>query len=294
MRRIISGFYFSSQFQSTNYAHFSAYYNYHTEFIEKKHARFVHALTYERGQHLLTTSAIYFRRPCPHIDNLNANGGSPMQNQEQQLIENLFSRLKQAGEQSGPRDAGAEQLIRQHLQSQPDAPYYMAQAILIQEAALKKLNARITELENMQAQQQAPQQSGGFLSGLFGSGSRPQPPQQQQSGWNNAAPQQPAAPARGTGFLGGALQTAVGVAGGVVMADMLTSLFHHSQPEEIVNIINEPALPQVDDNLDTFNGNDSSNAFLNDNSSWNDNSFADNSDLNDFDSGGFDDDDSFV
>jgi len=220
-----------------------------------------------------------------------------MQNQEQQLIENLFSRLKQAGEQSGPRDADAEQLIRQHLQNQPDAPYYMAQAILIQEAALKKLNARITELENNQAQQQAPQQSGGFLSGLFGGGSRQQQPQQQQPGWNSPPPQyaqQPAAPARGTGFLGGALQTAVGVAGGVVMADMLTSLFHHSQPEEIVNIINEPALPQVDENLDTFNGNDSSNAFLSDNSSWNDNSFADNSDLNDFDNGGFDDDDSFV
>lgn len=220
-----------------------------------------------------------------------------MQNQEQQLIENLFSRLKQAGEQSGPRDAGAEQLIRQHLQNQPDAPYYMAQAILIQEAALKKLNARITELENNQAQQQAPQQSGGFLSGLFGGGSRQQQPQQQQPGWNSPPPQyaqQPVAPARGTGFLGGALQTAVGVAGGVVMADMLTSLFHHSQPEEIVNIINEPALPQVDENLDTFNGNDSSNAFLSDNSSWNDNSFADNSDLNDFDNGGFDDDDSFV
>lgn len=219
-----------------------------------------------------------------------------MQNQEQQLIENLFSRLKQAGEQSGPRDAGAEQLIRQHLQNQPDAPYYMAQAILIQEAALKKLNARITELENNQAQQQAPQQSGGFLSGLFGGGSRQQQPQQ-QPGWNSPPPQyaqQPAAPARSTGFLGGALQTAVGVAGGVVMADMLTSLFHHSQPEEIVNIINEPALPQVDENLDTFNGNDSSNAFLSDNSSWNDNSFADNSDLNDFDNGGFDDDDSFV
>ena len=220
-----------------------------------------------------------------------------MQNQEQQLIENLFSRLKQAGEQSGPRDADAEQLIRQHLQNQPDAPYYMAQAILIQEAALKKLNARITELENNQAQQQAPQQSGGFLSGLFGGGSRQQQPQQQQPGWNSPPPQyaqQPAAPARGTGFLGGALQTPVGVAGGVVMADMLTSLFHHSQPEEIVNIINEPALPQVDENLDTFNGNDSSNAFLSDNSSWNDNSFADNSDLNDFDNGGFDDDDSFV
>ena len=226
-----------------------------------------------------------------------------MQSEEQQLIESLFSRLKQAESQSGPRDAGAEQLIKQHLLTQPGAPYYMAQAILIQEAAMKKLNARIGELENRlaQAQQQAPQQSsGGFLSSLFGGGSRPAAqPQQQQPAWNSAPPQQPqyaSAPARGTGFLGGALQTAVGVAGGVVMADMLTSLFHHSQPEEIVNIINEPALPQIDDNLDTFNGvNDSNNAFLNDNTSGWDNSFADNNDFSDFGgSDSFDDDDSFV
>lgn len=233
-----------------------------------------------------------------------------MQNEEQQLIENLFSRLKQAENQSGPRDAGAEQLIKQHLQSQPGAPYYMSQAILIQEAALKKLNAQVTDLENRLAQaqqQQAPQQSsGGFLSSLFGGGSRSAAPQQQQQPAWSSAPQQPqqpyaqpqqqyaAPPARGTGFLGGALQTAVGVAGGVVMADMLTSMFHHSQPEEIVNIINEPALPQVDNNLDTFNGNDSNNAFLNDNASWDNNSFADNNDFCDFGGGDYDDDDSFV
>ncbi|KGT86837.1 DUF2076 domain-containing protein [Enterobacter cancerogenus] len=234
-----------------------------------------------------------------------------MQNEEQQLIDNLFSRLKQAETQSGPRDAGAEQLIKQHLQSQPGAPYYMSQAILIQEAALKKLNAQVADLENRlaqaQQQQQAPQQSsGGFLSSLFGGGSRQSAPQQQQPVWGSA-PQQPqqqyaqppqqqyaAPPARGTGFLGGALQTAVGVAGGVVMADMLTSMFHHSQPEEIVNIINEPALPQVDNSLDTFNGNDSNNAFLNDNASWDNNSFADNNDFSDFGGGDYDDDDSFV
>lgn len=230
-----------------------------------------------------------------------------MQREEQQLIEGLFSRLKQAESQTVARDAAAEQLINQHLQAQPGAPYYMAQAILIQEAALKKLNAQVTDLENRLAQaqqQQAPQQSsGGFLSSLFGGGSRPAA--QQQPAWGNPPPQpqqqyappqqQSAAPAaRGTGFLGGALQTAVGVAGGVVMADMLTSMFHHSQPEEIVNIINEPALPQVDNSLDTFNGNDSNNAFLNDNSGW-DNNLADNNDFGDFGSGGdFDDDDSFV
>lgn len=227
-----------------------------------------------------------------------------MYSQEHQLIEGLFSRLKQAESQTGPRDAAAEQLIKEHLQQQPGAPYYMAQAILIQEAAMKKLNERITELENRVAQQ--PQQSsGGFLSSLFGGGSRQQP--QQQSAWSNAPqqPQQqqpqynnaPAAPSRGTGFLGGALQTAVGVAGGVVMADMLTSLFHHSQPEEIVNIINEPdaPLPQVDDNLDTFNSGGS--GFLDQNNGW-DNNYADNNDFNDLGNDSFDDfnndDDSFV
>ncbi|MCG7365178.1 DUF2076 domain-containing protein [Pantoea sp. ACRSH] len=230
-----------------------------------------------------------------------------MYSQEHQLIEGLFSRLKQAESQTGPRDAAAEQLIKEHLQQQPGAPYYMAQAILIQEAAMKKLNDRITELENRLAQQQQqPQQqsSGGFLSSLFGGGSRQQPPapvqQPQQQAWNNA-PQQPqynnapAAPARGTGFLGGALQTAVGVAGGVVMADMLTSLFHHSQPEEIVNIINEPPLPQVDENLDTFNSGGS--GFLDQNNGW-DNNYADNNDFNDLGNDSFDgfndDDDSFV
>ena len=216
-----------------------------------------------------------------------------MQREEQQLIDGLFSRLKQAESQTTARDAAAEQLIKQHLQEQPGAPYYMAQAILIQEAALKKLNERVTELENRVAQQQPQQSSGGFLSGLFGGHSRQEPPAQQQPPvWNNAPPQYANAPAaRGTGFLGSALQTAVGVAGGVVMADMLTSMFHHSQPEEIVNIINEPPLPDVNNNLDTFNGGDQQ-SFLDQNSGW-DNNFADNNDFNDVGGDDFDDD-SFV
>lgn len=42
------------------------------------------------------------------------------------------------------------------------------------------------------------------------------------------------------------------------MADMLTSMFYRSQPEEIVNIINEPVMPdpQFDNSFDTFNGGD--------------------------------------
>lgn len=95
-----------------------------------------------------------------------------MQNEEQQLIDSLFTRLKQAESQSGPRDSAAEKLIQQQVQQQPGAPYYMAQALLIQEAAMKQLNARVTQLESelTQARQQPQQSSGGFLSGLFGGG----------------------------------------------------------------------------------------------------------------------------
>ncbi|MFD1801525.1 DUF2076 domain-containing protein [Mixta tenebrionis] len=232
-----------------------------------------------------------------------------MQSEEQRLIESLFSRLKQAESQSAPRDQGAERLIEQQLRQQPAAPYYMAQAILIQEAAMKKLNAQVAELENRlaQAQQQPParQSSGGFLSSLFGGGQRQTPqqparsdsaPQQSYGQPSYNAPQQPySAPApRGSGFLGGALQTAVGVAGGVVMADMLTSMFHHSQPEEIVNIINEPALPDaepLDTSLDTFNNGDDR-AFLQD-AGWqpDDNAAFDNDNFGNDD---FSDDDSFI
>ncbi len=177
-----------------------------------------------------------------------------MQSEEQRLIDGLFGRLKQAEENSTPRDAAADQLIQQHLAQLPGAAYYMAQTILIQEAAMKRLNSRIQALEGQVAQLQhasrQQQSSGGFLAGLFGAetarGADPAPlGQNVPPGGYSAQQTAPgyAAPRGGTGFMAGALQTAAGVAGGVIMADMLTSMFHHTQPEELVNIINEPAQP---------------------------------------------------
>ena len=154
-----------------------------------------------------------------------------MQSQEQGLIDGLFDRLKQAQARDSKRDQQADQLIRQHLAQQPDAPYYMAQALLIQQAALTRLNERVKELE---ASQSAPN-GGSFLSGLFGSESSPPP---------RFTPPPASAPAqlapRASSFLGGALQTAAGVAGGVMLADMIGGLFHSNRPEEIIDII-EPA-----------------------------------------------------
>lgn len=61
-----------------------------------------------------------------------------MNTEEQTLIDGLFGRIRQAEDPSQPRDAQAQACIEQHLRQQPAAPYYMAQAILVQEAAIKR------------------------------------------------------------------------------------------------------------------------------------------------------------
>ncbi|MFM5453461.1 DUF2076 domain-containing protein [Aeromonas veronii] len=154
-----------------------------------------------------------------------------MQQQEQGLIDGLFDRLKQAQARDSKRDQQADQLIRQHLAQQPDAPYYMTQALLIQQAALTRLNERVKELEASQSSSSG----GSFLSGLFGSESSP-PPRFTPPPASASAQLAP----RTSSFLGGALQTAAGVAGGVMLADMIGGLFHNNRPEEIIDII-EPA-----------------------------------------------------
>lgn len=234
-----------------------------------------------------------------------------MQNEEQRLIEGLFQRLKQAEQQSGTRDGQADRLIAEFVRQQPSAPYYMAQSMLIQEAALKRLHAQIQDLQNEVASLKNSQQSGNgsFLSSLFGGGKSQ--PQQPANNWNSAPQQQPpqqqAAPTyaqpapRSGGFMAGALQTAAGVAGGVVLADMLTSMFHHSQPQEIVNIIEQP-IEQVSD---VTGGQNFSNDFQDQDSFTNasDRSFFDQSNDDnsrfldqddDYDFGGNNDDDSFI
>ena len=208
-----------------------------------------------------------------------------MNSEEQTLIDGLFSRLQQAETDSAPRDAQAEARIKEHLTRQPAAGYFMTQAILVQEAAIKSLdeqNKKLTaqvqqlqaELQQAKAQTTAPApSSGGSLSSIFGGGNRdPQPapvqsaPVSNGGGWreparpsfNSQPPQQnfgappqnyapPQQAAAGSSFLGGALKTAAGVAGGVMLAQGISSLFHHNQqPEEIVEVIKEePA--QVND-----------------------------------------------
>ncbi len=100
-----------------------------------------------------------------------------------------------------PIDPEADQFIAQQFQAHPEARYRITQMAVVQEAALAEAASRIQQLQTavqqlQQAQQQAPQQSRGFLGGLFGS-SQPQQPPAPASVWNQGAPQPQGYPQQG-------------------------------------------------------------------------------------------------
>ncbi len=138
-----------------------------------------------------------------------------------------------------PVDREADTLIADLFARYPEARYRITQTAFVQEAALVEAQNRIRQLEwevqNAHAQAQAAQQprSGGLFGGMFGGGgaSRPQP--------QMTPPPQPVYPPGhnpgmlqqqrgGSGFLGTALTTAAGVAGGMVLGNMLMNSFSGS------------------------------------------------------------------
>jgi hypothetical protein len=189
-----------------------------------------------------------------------------MNSQEREVIDSIFERLKQAANQ--PRDPDADRFIADKLRAQPYAPYAMAQLIYVQEEAIKSLNAQLEQLR-AELEQAKSHPSGGFLSSIFGGGRTDPPPRPQGapqgSPWGGQggpgygqpgpgyAPQQGYAQgqqggpwggqpgmmaggqpgmmggAGGGGFLRGAMTTAAGVAGGMLVGNALVNAFsgHH-------------------------------------------------------------------
>jgi uncharacterized protein len=157
-----------------------------------------------------------------------------------------------------PVDPEADRLIGDLFNRYPETRYRLTQLAFVQEHALTEAQNRIQRLEwelqqTQQAAQQAQQQQrgatggGGFFSGLFGGGARSAPPPQQgapawnqggaQPGYQQAAPPPQYAPGyqpgmfqrQGSGFLGSALTTAAGVAGGLIAGNALMNLFSGSR-----------------------------------------------------------------
>jgi hypothetical protein len=156
-----------------------------------------------------------------------------MQQQERDLIADLFGRLQQFENQ--PRDPEAERLIASTIARQPAAPYLLTQTVIVQEEALKQARARIAELEA-----KANAGSGSFLAsapklGPWGAApAQPQAPAPAPARPWDAPTQAPMpqpqaqAPAGGGGsFLRTALTTAAGVAGGALLFQGISSMFGH-------------------------------------------------------------------
>ncbi|HEY6431790.1 MAG TPA: DUF2076 family protein, partial [Acetobacteraceae bacterium] len=152
-------------------------------------------------------------------------------------------------------DRDADALIADLFNRYPEARYRITQLAFVQEHALVEAQNRLKRMdwELQQAQQAAQhppqqQQSGGLFGGLFGGRSQPQPPPSGGPWGPGAAPgyqQQPPPPPQyppgyqpglfqrqGSGFLGSALTTAAGVAGGVLAADAIRDMFSPRQGVE--------------------------------------------------------------
>jgi hypothetical protein len=162
--------------------------------------------------------------------------------EEQNLIEGLFQRLRQAD--ATPKDAQAEQLIRAKTAELPSATYLLVQAVLVQEHALANAQARITELESRIQTTQPSPGSGSFLSRFFGTKPQSQPappplPQQVPATQQVQAAPPPISvvpqntpypstvnlgPSSGGSFLQSAMATAAGVAGGQLLFQGIESL----------------------------------------------------------------------
>jgi len=139
-----------------------------------------------------------------------------LRDEDQHAIEDLFERLRRVERNSGPRDRDAEALISQRMSEHPAAAYYMAQTIIVQEAALRDQQTRIEALEA-----DAKRRPSGFLDSIFGDDpeERRSPPatgQRQGGPWDRPA---------SVGFLAGAAQTALGVTGGMLLGSAIAGMF---------------------------------------------------------------------
>ena len=191
--------------------------------------------------------------------------------QERDLIESVFSRLAQTT--GTPKDPEAQALIAERIGALPDAAYGLVQAVLVQENIIKQAQLHIADLERRLAEPPAATSASFLNAGAanpWAQSPRPAPQQQQpaypqppvyqqQQPIPQASPWgQPAAAVGGGSFLRQAAMGAAGVAGGILVAEGISSLFsgHHggfgggfgggydpasgfgqSQPEVVENVV---------------------------------------------------------
>jgi hypothetical protein len=170
--------------------------------------------------------------------------------QERQLVTDLFDRL--ATLEDAQRDPEAERAIADGLRQAPNAPYALAQTVLVQDEALKRAEARIRELEAELGIGSEPERQGSFLDNmrdaLLGrrepprAGSVPsvrpgETPMGVPPGFRPGASQPMATDPRaaygggGGSFLGTAAAAAAGMIGGSLLLDGIRSMMGGPQSQ---------------------------------------------------------------
>ncbi len=196
---------------------------------------------------------------------------------EQRMIQDLFQRLSAQGRIS--KDPQADRVISDSVRSNPDALYMLVQTALVYEHQMEEQELRVRDLEEQIAGLQRGSQSSpsgsSFLGGRIGAGrgsvpntaaspspwqSAPQPSAYNQQPQRQAPPSQyaqqpsmaPQAAAPGGGFFKSALQTAAGVAGGMMVANSLSSMFGggHNAAQAATHNDNSGALTDADQTQD--------------------------------------------
>lgn len=163
--------------------------------------------------------------------------------EERDLISDLFERMRRQG--LAEIDEEAAELIARSMRSNPDAAYQLVQTVIVQNMALERAEQKIADLEDAvraaPVSRPARSSGGSFLGGIFGGGReadsgraasrydiggrRPAAEASERSPWNEGRAPAPERGARGGGFLGAAMTTAAGVAGGMLLADGIRGLF---------------------------------------------------------------------
>lgn len=165
---------------------------------------------------------------------------------DRRAIDELFANLDETARRAGPPEPEADDLIHRRLRENPSAAYHLAQTVVAQRTALERAQDRIDELEGRpgfsrrQAAGAPPREEGGFLSRMFGGGDRSRtavpathaPDPRGRPGYDPRYDRGMGRPGfGGGGFLAGAAQTAMGVAGGVLLGNMIMNAFDGNEAQ---------------------------------------------------------------
>ncbi|WP_294644461.1 DUF2076 domain-containing protein [uncultured Aureimonas sp.] len=182
-----------------------------------------------------------------------------MDTNDRQAIEGLFQKLGTLERDMPQRDPEAERFINDQVGRNPGSPYYMAQTIVMQQMALENQQRELEAMRSQAADTRyaSPQSSsggGGFLSRMFGGSDQFRQPApapmgapgaaagpwggQSRYGATQGQPGMMGQPGMqpgmmggrgGGGFLAGAAQTAMGVAGGVLLGNAIAGMFEGNE-----------------------------------------------------------------